>query len=509
MVIKHSLAPLSFAMGGAAGSYYGAGLLAGAKLPWAVPAILTGLLLSAALGALQSLKTINAALSGGFAGATPGERRIRRAELYLLFLAGGLALGFSARIAAGEPLRLGLPQGEISALSGTLKEDPRLSSGATDRGMGRLALNHAFAASGAKTTARGTLQVFFPGESLPRLRSFGRGAELYIEGKLLPPKEEGMPPVFSARAVHITRAAGPLERFRTGLRLSLVSLYGGKWGGLAQALLLGVRDNLDADLARAYRNAGLSHILALSGMHLGIIAAILAFLLKKPLGLKASAAFSSLCIILYVYLAAAQPSLARSAVMYLLGSFCVLRSLPRRLPFILGLSFIIQIILWPASGDTVSFMLSYLALAGILFLGEPLRLLLRGKVPDILALPLSASLGAFIFSMGITAFHFGLIQPVGILAGLVVSPLSTVFMAAAMAAPVLSLIPPLASIADGALGGLYRVIQYLVETAGAAPPLKAPWPFALAASLALTALVILLRERLIRPGERLAPFAAP
>jgi competence protein ComEC len=434
----------------------------------------------------------------------------RRRELSLLFLAGGLALGFSARLAAREHLSFGMPPGAgITALGGVLEEDPRLTAGG--RGMGRLALTHAFAGAGTRTSARGSVRVFFPDESLARLKRFGRGAELYIEGKLLPPREAGQPPVFSARAVHISAPAGAPDRFRTALRLRLIALYGGKtWGGLALALLLGVRDNLDLDLARAYRDAGLSHILALSGMHLGIIAAVLAFFLKKPLGIRGAAALSSVAIVLYVYLAAVQPSLARSAVMYLLGALCVIANLPRKLPLVLGLSFIIQILIWPASGDTVSFVLSYLALAGILFLGRPLGQLFKGSIPDILAMPLSASLGAFIAGMGVTAFYFSLIQPAGIVAGLVVSPLTTVFMIGALAAPLLSLIPFLSVPVDAVLTALYRLMEALVRAAGSAGPITiSAWPLALGVSLIISILIILCADRVTRRGEQLAPFAAP
>jgi competence protein ComEC len=351
------------------------------------------------------------------------------------------------------------------------------------------------------------VQVFFPDESLNRLRRFGRGAELYLEGKMIPPKEEGAAPLFSAASVHITAPAGKAEQMRTAVRLKLVSLYAGKtWGGLALALLLGVRDNLDMELAQSYRKAGLSHILALSGMHLGIIAAVLAFFLKKPLGLRGAAALSSLCIVVYVYLAAVQPSLARSAVMYLLGVLTIFCALPRKLPLILGLSFIIQIVIWPSSGDSLSFILSYLALAGILFIGAPLRRLFSGLLPDPLAMPLSASLGAFIASMGVTAFYFSLVQPAGILAGLLVSPLTTVFMLAAMAAPVFSPIPPLATGLNVVLTALYHSMEFLVKTAGRIPPFQLRWPFALAISLILAALILGLAERQRRFREALGPF---
>ncbi|MGH2645854.1 MAG: ComEC/Rec2 family competence protein, partial [Chitinophagaceae bacterium] len=50
--------------------------------------------------------------------------------------------------------------------------------------------------------------------------------------------------------------------------------------GLAQALLAGYRDNMDKDLVQAYANAGVVHIIAISGLHLGLIYLILIFIFK-------------------------------------------------------------------------------------------------------------------------------------------------------------------------------------------------------------------------------------
>jgi hypothetical protein len=63
-------------------------------------------------------------------------RLLRGLERSLLCLAGGTALGFSARLAAREPLSFGMPRARVIALGGFLMEDPRLSS--SGRGMGRL-----------------------------------------------------------------------------------------------------------------------------------------------------------------------------------------------------------------------------------------------------------------------------------------------------------------------------------------------------------------------------------
>jgi competence protein ComEC len=355
--------------------------------------------------------------------------------------------------------------------------------------------------------------VYFPAGAIPRLRGFGRNSEVYLEGKFLP-GTAAAGDAFRATGVHITRPAPPLEALRTGIRIGLSDRFAPHdWGGLALALLLGTRDNLDGDLAEAYRRAGCAPVLALSGMHLAIVSSVIAFLLKKPLGLRGAAVGGALFIILYVFLVGAQPSLERAAIMYLLGTLAVLGALPKKTLPILALAFLIQLILEPASGDSLSFILSYLGLGGMLLGGLIIRDLCRGTLPDFLAQPLSASLGAFIATAPVVAACFGSLRPVGILAGLAVIPLTTLFMILAMAYLALSLVlPPLALLLGKGLAVLYRLLGFLVEFAGKAPGIEvSQGGLVLGVSLLVLAALFLIWRGQWGPSARrkaLAPFAA-
>jgi competence protein ComEC len=241
------------------------------------------------------------------------------------------------------------------------------------------------------------------------------------------------------------------------------------WAGLAEALLLGVKDNLDTEVAVAFRSAGCSHILALSGMHLALLTTVLTFLLTRVLGLKAAAVGGGLGIIAYVYMAGNFPSLTRAAIMYLLGSLCALGPFPKsgvrvRQRAVLGMAFIIQLIGSPQAGQSLSFILSYLALGGLLFIAPAIHDLFRGRLPEILAQPLAASIGAFIATAPVSAWVFGVLRPVGILAGLLIVPLVTAFMLIALAAWIL----------PGTALGLILTILYDILTGIAAGSARIP-----------------------------------
>ncbi|MDR0710604.1 MAG: ComEC/Rec2 family competence protein, partial [Spirochaetaceae bacterium] len=264
MVKLPEFPPLFFAVSGAACFYYAPAFFIRRGLPWAVPLLIIAALLTVVISLFRVLESLPASCLDG-----KTRRRLKKYLICLAALEAGLFLGTGARIAASIRVRPGMAEDRITGVAGRLAEDPRLVAGG--RGMGKLELDYVRGKDGLRTSAWGNMAVFFPDEALPALKSFGRGSGIYIEGSLSRGRE-GEEPLFRARTVHITTAAGPLESFRTALRLKLTEKFSHhKWGGLSLALLLGMRDNLDTQLAQSYKNAGCAHVLALSGMHLAIV----------------------------------------------------------------------------------------------------------------------------------------------------------------------------------------------------------------------------------------------
>jgi competence protein ComEC len=253
-------------------------------------------------------------------------------------------------------------------------------------------------------------------------------------------------------------------------------------------------------------------------MHLAVLSSAIAFLLRRSLGLKASVAAGAVFILLYVFLVGPQPSLLRAAVMYLTGAFAVLCGFKREPLSLLHLAFLIQILLWPESGQSLSFILSYLALWGILRAGPLFQGLFRGKIPESLLSPLSASLGAFLATGAVTAAFFGVLRPVGIVAGLLIVPVTTVFMigsliwlvsgfvlAPAALPGLLSSVP--GRLSAGILSFLYRVLERIVSLASRAPGFASPgWVPVLLVSLLVFSLAWFLERRRRIAAGRLIPL---
>ncbi len=97
-------------------------------------------------------------------------------------------------------------------------------------------------------------------------------------------------------------------------------ITGDKEAGIAAALLIGYKNGLDKDLLQAYSNTGVVHVIAISGMHLGMIYGLLVALLRPLRNRKAGSWIKPLVILAvlwgFSFLAGAVPSILRSAVMF-------------------------------------------------------------------------------------------------------------------------------------------------------------------------------------------------
>ena len=95
---------------------------------------------------------------------------------------------------------------------------------------------------------------------------------------------------------------------------------GEKEKGLAEALLIGYREDMDRELVQSYSRTGVVHIIAISGLHLGLIYGLLSFFLKPLTRLRRTPWLRPLLVIAGLWtfslLAGAQPSVLRSALMF-------------------------------------------------------------------------------------------------------------------------------------------------------------------------------------------------
>ena len=146
---------------------------------------------------------------------------------------------------------------------------------------------------------------------------------------------------------------------------------------IATALITGDKSGLTTDTINIFRKSGASHILALSGMHLGIIYGLLKLILWG-LGSSRIAKFikSGLTILIcgyYTLSTGAGPSIVRAFIFIMTAEIAQITGRHNSLRTILYSSLLIQLILTPAEIRDVGFQLSYAAIAGIAYIFPKLR----------------------------------------------------------------------------------------------------------------------------------------
>lgn len=230
--------------------------------------------------------------------------------------------------------------------------------------------------------------------------------------------------------------------------------------GLAEALLIGYKDDLDKGLVQAYSNTGVVHVIAISGLHLGLIYGLL-LLLLKPLRRRLPL-FHCLLVVCGLWafslLAGAQPSVLRSAVMF--SCLAIGELLSRRAPVLntLALSAFGLLCYNPFWLWDLGFQLSYAAVFSIVIFYQPLYRAVYfpnrslNWVWQLVALTLTAQ----IFTLPISLYHFHQFPLLFLLTNLVAVPLSSLILLGEIALCALAWWPALATL----LGkGLHLLIQ--------------------------------------------------
>lgn len=205
--------------------------------------------------------------------------------------------------------------------------------------------------------------------------------------------------------------------------------------GFVRALVTGNRDNLTDEFTTSLERAGLSHTVAVSGMHLAFLAGLLTFLLGR--GKRTTAVFIILWVALFCGVAGSTPSLLRAAVMILMLQLAPLLDRERDGPTALALALLLLLWANPFSAAHIGLQLSFAAVAGILlasdrvqdWLLKKLRMdglhrpkhwgerLLRA-VPYFAVSTLSATLGASVLTVPLVAIHFNMISLIAPLSNL-------------------------------------------------------------------------------------------
>ena len=308
-------------------------------------------------------------------------------------------------------------------------------------------------------------EAFYPGKLYSRAGAFFEAGGLYTINGFFNSDSSKFYITECTQSSFPETIYGRLDYFRALCRLQFKRLMysWGAGGGLLLALLCGAKEYTSSEVSLSFKNAGLSHILALSGMHLSMFSGIALFFGNKIGRKKLSFIIRIITLICFVWFAGISPSLLRA---FLCSFFMIIASLANvdkpDLLLILAFTFLCQTIISPADIYNTGFILSYSALAGILLTNKFFRSFYNKFFPGYLANSLGSSTGAQIFTAPVSLYLFKTFAPVGIIATAVVSPVVTVFIYSGLILIVLCLLFPVLAAPSGIFINLeYNVIKFL------------------------------------------------
>jgi competence protein ComEC len=375
--------------------------------------------------------------------------------------------------------------------------------------------------------AAGSLRV---AATLPRYPEVAPGDRISVGGRLEPLPDDdggygtylrriGAGATLRARSLQQVggdrTAAGAVETARRASGEALTRSLPEPEAGLAAGILIGLRDRVDRDLAAAFTSAGVSHVVAISGWNIAIVAALVGALLRGRLGRRSRSLATLLAIVAYTVAAGGSASVVRAAVMAAVVLLARESGRAGAAAMALGWAVTLLLLADPATVGDAGFQLSALATAGLIAWATSITARLRnirgGIVPAWLAESLGVSFAAEAATLPVVLAGFGRFAVLAPAVNLVVVPL----VPAAMAAGALALIggwlasagaPSVVAVVLGLPGWLVLAVLVAVVRAAAALPFASvtlPTPWSTVAGLLVGIAVLSVasgRVHLNRPG---------
>jgi competence protein ComEC len=346
--------------------------------------------------------------------------------------------------------------------------------------------------NGSRQKASGKLLIYFSKEDSITMPSYGD--KILIQGGLQQIKNAGNPGGFNysrymifqqtAHQVYLKKdkfillnehGENKLYSFIFWARTAVINtlqkyiIGNKKVSGIAEALLIGYKEDLDKDVVQAYSNTGVVHIIAISGMHLGLIYVGLVWLFSRLPFIKRSAITRVIlilgCLWLFSLITGASASVLRSAVMFT----CI----------IIGKEFFKQASIYNSLASSaflllcydpfllwdVGFQLSYFAVVGIVWLQKPIQDLFytKNKAVQYLWEMCSITIAAQILTLPICIYYFHQIPTTFLFTNLICVPLSTAILFAEIALVICAAFPPLALLVGKFIYVLTWCMNALIE----------------------------------------------
>lgn len=356
-----------------------------------------------------------------------------------------------------------------------------------------------------ETLSAGTVLVYYTGPE-----SLEIGMRLQVFGRLCLFERADNPGQFDARAYYLSqdmasylegealqvlgRGTLPLRRLAAAVRgflqEGLEKLYPAEEAGILSAMLLGERRGLTDEVQALYQQAGLSHLLSVSGLHVGFWVLVLGrlgrmifalFPFARGPGRKGRRLYGWLCFLttalllgFYMLLSGGRIPVRRAGLMALLAQLARAAGFSYDLPSALALSSLLVLIPYPYALFQSSFQLSFgcILLLGVLLPWLFEKLYCESRLSQSLMVPVMMQMGMLPFTLN----HYYCFYPYSVAANLLALPWAGLILSGGMLSALLAWLPgSWGMIAAGGVYWLLRGIRILCEFIRSLPFSSMAW----------------------------------
>lgn len=234
-----------------------------------------------------------------------------------------------------------------------------------------------------------------------------------------------------------------LDAVNVIIKSTLTRCMGSRFGSIAYAMLSGDKNEIASDDKEAFSAAGIAHILAVSGLHIGFLMAVVAFILRK-LRVKRlpSLLIETAIMLLYAAFAGFSPSVVRCCVMFEVMSVAMTIGEQNDSLNSLGIAATVILLVNPLMMFEAGFIMSISAVFGIIVLSPVItRGLQKIKIPEKIASFVAASVSAQLGILPSSIFIFETAQLYSVFANILLLPLLSVTFILVFISLIISLIP--------------------------------------------------------------------
>ena len=280
-----------------------------------------------------------------------------------------------------------------------------------------------------------TLGCDLPVEHHVYERNVFLGKRLHIKGRVRSSRFAYRPNVLSGSIIRSEVSRHPFgivfHPIRKSIDRTLKCSLADDHYRIASGLILGGSGQLGQELRDVFTRAGILHILAVSGLHVGFVAMFIGFLLLfLPLDYRLKV-FIILCgLMLYAGVTGFRPSVCRAMIMAILLGLAVILQRNVDHIHIMNIAAIVFLLVRPSLIFDVSTQLSFVAVYGILYLYPKIKAFIIARVEPrflkVVLVPMAVSLSAQVFVAPLIVYYFHRLPVYAVLTNVVVIPLATV-----------------------------------------------------------------------------------